>query len=140
MPSDAALDSAEVTAALTRMLNAGPLDHWPKRRGDVDVLAALASARFEPRHTYREDEVNALLEAWLEPFTVAGAVDHVSLRRLLVDQRLLLRNPAGTAYRLNAALVATLISADAQAIDPGDVLAALQTKRESRKRERAGKS
>ena len=129
-----------MTAALTRMLNAGPLDHLPKRRGDLNVLIALASARFQPRQTYREDEVNAELAAWLVTFTVPGALDHVSLRRLAVDHRFLLRNPAGTAYRVNAALVAEQIAADAQAIDPAEVLASLQTERDRRKRERATKS
>ncbi len=139
MAGDAVLDSDDVIAVLTRMLNAGPLDHFPKRRGDVDVLLALACSQFRPRETYREDEVNTQLAEWLDTFTVAGAIDHVSLRRLAVDQRLLLRNPAGTAYRLNADRLAGRISAQAQAIDPGEVLVSLQSERDRRKRERAPK-
>lgn len=139
-PPDSALDSSDVIEALTRMLNAGPLDHLPKRRGDVGVLLALAAARFRPRQTYREDEVNAQLAAWLDKFTAPGAFDHVTLRRFAVDHRLLLRNPAGTAYRLNAGMLAAQISEAAQSIDPGEVLASLQTKRDRRKRERATKS
>ncbi len=139
-PPDSVLDSGEVIEALTRMLNAGPLDHLPKRRGDIEVLVALAAAVFRPRRMYREDEVNAQLAAWLDKFIVPGAFDHVSLRRLAVDHRLLLRNPAGTAYRLNAGMLAAQISAAAQSIDPGEVLASLQTERDRRKRERAKKS
>jgi hypothetical protein len=139
-PPDSVLDSGEVIEALTRMLNAGPLAHLPKRRGDVEVLVALAAAVFRPRRMYREDEVNAQLTAWLDKFTVPGALDHVSLRRLAVDHRLLLRNPAGTAYRLNAGMLAAQMSAAAQSIDPGEVLASLQTERDRRKRERASKS
>jgi hypothetical protein len=52
----------------------------------------------------------------------------------------LLRNPAGTAYRLNAGMVAAQISTQAQSIDPGEILASLQTQRDKRKRERATKS
>ncbi len=133
------LDTNEVVAALTRMLNAGPLDHLPKRRGDVEVLLALAVAMFRPRQTYREDEVNAQLAAWIDKFTVPGALDHVTLRRLAVDRRYLLRNPAGTAYRLNAGMLEAEICAQAQSIDPGEVLASLQTQRDKRKRERATK-
>ena len=139
-PPDCVLDSSDVIEALTRMLNAGPLDHFPKRRGDVDVLVALAAAIFRPRQTYREDEVNAHLAAWLDKFTVPGALDHVSLRRLAVDRRYLLRNPAGTAYRLNAGMLEAEICAEAQSIDPGEVLASLQTQRDKRKRERATKA
>ena len=140
MPPDSVLDTSDVIEALTRMLNAGPLDHLPKRRGDIEVLLALAAAVFRPRHTYREDEVNTQLAAWLDKFTVPGALDHVSLRRLAVDHRLLLRNAAGTAYRLNAGMLAAQISAAAQSIDPGEVLASLQNERDRRKRERATKS
>lgn len=139
-PPDFMLEHRDVIEALTRMLNAGPLDHLPKRRGDVEVLLALAAAIFRPRQTYREDEVNAHLAAWIDKFTVPGAFDHVTLRRLAVDRRFLLRNAAGTAYRLNAGMLAAQISAAAQSIDPGAVLASLQTERDKRKRERAKKA
>jgi len=138
-PPESMFEHSEVIEALTRMLNAGPLDHLPKRRGDIEVLLALAAAQFRARHTYREDEVNAQLAAWLDKFTVSGAFDHVTLRRFAVDRRLLLRNAAGTAYRLNTGLLAAQISEAAQAIDPGEVLASLQNERDRRKRERAAK-
>jgi hypothetical protein len=45
------------------------------------VLRHLAERSFEPGREYSEQEVNDRLRAWCE----GGAVDHVTLRRYLVD-------------------------------------------------------
>ena len=67
-------------------------------------------------------------------------VDHVSLRRRLVDQRYLLRNPAGAAYRVNREKTAERLSPAAQSIDPGVVLASVESERARRKRARSNLS
>ena len=134
------LDSDDVRAVLARMLNGGPLDHLPTRRGDAEVLLALASAAFESGRVYREVEVNDRLTQWLDGFAAPGMVDHVSLRRRLVDQRYLLRNPAGAAYRVNREKTAERLSPAAQSIDPGVVLASVESERARRKRARSNLS
>src|SRR5262249_481487 len=114
-------DDRAARDALGRLLAKGPLDKWPKRRGDLDLLLAVAWSAFERRHTYREDEVNDRLNAWLGRFTVAGTLDHVTIRRLMIDARLLLRDDAGRAYRLNPAKLQSM-PAVGSTIDPGAVL------------------
>ncbi|MFI9547363.1 DUF2087 domain-containing protein [Streptomyces sp. NPDC052016] len=66
------------------------------------VLRHLAEHSFEPGREYSEREVNDRLRAWCE----GGAVDHVSLRRYLVDLHHLdrqggiyRRSPEDTALR-----------------------------------------
>ena len=128
-------DDRSARTALGRLLGKGPLDRWPKRRGDLDMLLALACSVFERRRAYREDEVNERLNHWLARFAVPGALDHVTIRRLMIDARLLLRDSAGRAYRLNPAKQQSM-PATGSALDPGAVLVELTEQRERRKRER----
>jgi hypothetical protein len=128
-------DDRSARTALGRLLGKGPLDRWPKRRGDLEVLLALACSAFERRRAYREDEVNERLHDWLARFTVPGTLDHVTVRRLMIDARLLLRDSAGRAYRLNPAKLQSMPSAGST-LDPGAVLVDLIEQRERRKRER----
>jgi len=128
-------DDRSARVALDRLLGKGPLDRWPRRRGDLDMLLALACSAFERRRAYREDEVNERLNDWLARFTVPGVLDHVTIRRLMIDARLLLRDSAGRAYRLNPAKLQSM-PAVGSTLDPGAVLAELAEQRERRKRER----
>ena len=136
MDSKMKLAEKEVVRALRRMLKAGPIDSFPKRHYDLTVLLALSSARFEPGRAYREDEVNERLIAWLEPFALPSAIDHVTLRRVLVDEQFLQRNASGTGYRQHTAKLDALIDGPARSIDPGAVLIAQRQQREERKRAR----
>jgi hypothetical protein len=49
--------------------------------------------QFDPRRVYNEREVNPVLKAW----PTWG--DHVTLRRELINDRLLTRKPDGSQYR-----------------------------------------
>jgi hypothetical protein len=129
-------DDHGARAALRRLLGKGPLDKWPKRRGDLEMLLALACTQFERRRAYREDDVNERLRAWLARFTAPGTLDHVTFRRLMIDARFLLRDASGSAYRLNPAKLDSMPPAAAPHLDPGAVLGELTTARERRKRDR----
>jgi hypothetical protein len=117
---------------MRRLLANGPLTAMPKRPGDAELVLALAARRFAAGRTYREPEVNDLLEAWLETFSVPYGIDHVSLRRYLVDAQFLLRDTAGSTYRLNGRK--TLPEAE---VDPAQVLAEMRRERAARKRQHA---
>ena len=91
----------ETHRALKRMLSNGPLAAIPKRPSDQHLLVALAAAQFEPQRTYRESEVNETLLAWIETFCEPDGLDHVTLRRMLVDFRLLTRTKSGSTYHLD---------------------------------------
>ena len=114
------------------MLANGPVTAMPKRPGDQALVAQLAAARFEPGREYRENEVNDELKAWLETFSAPYGIDHVTLRRHLVDSRLLMRDKIGATYRLDAAQLERL------EVDPVKVLEEARREREARKRRNAG--
>ena len=115
---------------LKRMLANGPLTAYPSRQEDEQLLLLLAAQRFEPRREYREAEVNDLLREWLVTFVAPFGFDHVTLRRRLVDTRLLLRDAAGSAYW-------TLRRVPGFDIDPAAVLEQIRRERAERKRQHA---
>jgi hypothetical protein len=116
--------------ALKRLLANGPLTGYPTRRADQELLLRLAAARFDAKRTYTEREVNETLEAWLATFCAPFSIDHVSLRRYLVDARLLVRDTAGSTYRLAA-------PAGRVEVEPAQVLAEIKRNRAARKRQHA---
>ena len=121
--------------ALKRLLANGPLSAVPKRPSDQQLLLALAAVQFEVQKTYREGEVNEILKAWIRTFCEPHGIDHVTLRRLLVDARLLSRTTSGSTYRINREKFAEAEAVTT--IEPARVLAEIRSERESRKRQRA---
>ena len=120
---------------LKRLLANGRLTAMPKRPSDQELVAALAASRFDPRKTYTEGAVNEQLTAWLDCISDEFGIDHVSLRRLLVDLRLLVRTSSGSTYRVNETKAADL--ADVRDIDPAAIAAEIQAERSLRKQQRA---
>ena len=116
--------------ALKRLLANGPLTAYPTRRSDQELLLRLAAARFDYWRAYSEAEVNDTLTAWLDTFCAPYSIDHVSMRRYLVDARLLARDTSGTIYRLTAP------APDVEE-EPAEVLAQIQRERAERKRQHA---
>ena len=123
-------ESAQRT--LGRLLANGPLTALPKRPSDQQLIAVLAATRFEPGKAYLEAEVNGRLAAWLESISEPYGIDHVTLRRLIVDSRLMTRTTSGSTYQVNPAKAAE-IAAFAE-VDPADVLAEVRSTRDLRKR------
>jgi hypothetical protein len=117
------------------MLANGPLTGWPRRPADQDLLVELAAERFEPGREYREPEVNDTIRAWLETFCAPYGIDHVTMRRMLVDARMLVREKNGSTYRANPAATAR-----GEEVDPAQVLAQMSDERAARKRGHASGS
>ncbi|HVF62402.1 MAG TPA: tRNA adenosine(34) deaminase TadA [Casimicrobiaceae bacterium] len=69
------------------------------RQADFRTVLAAAALTFDDDRSYSEAEVNDRLERWLETAGAMLRTDHVELRRLLVDMRLLARDSFGRAYR-----------------------------------------
>jgi len=117
-------------ATLKRLLANGPLTAMPTRRDDVELLLQLAAARFESGRTYGEKDVNESLREWLADLSAPYGIDHVSLRRELVDARLLVRDTSGSEYRLNP----RRLRRDVPDAAPAAILAEIREARAERKR------
>jgi len=125
-------------ADLKRLVANGPVEGWPGREGDQRLLKGLAACRFEAGATYTEKQASDLLRGWLAGFCAPGGLDHVTMRRELVDAGLLVRDKAGASYTVNPARIADFVADDARWLDPASVREAVRRERESRKRDRAG--
>jgi hypothetical protein len=123
-------------ADLKRLLANGPVAGWPGREGDARLLMGLAASRFAPGKSLSERTVSATLRDWLGGFCSPRGLDHVTMRRALVDAGLLARDKAGTTYTADAARLGEYLPDDARMLDPATVLAAVRRERESRKRDR----
>jgi hypothetical protein len=84
------------TLAARRGISPGVL--YSANHGDFMLVMAAAANAFVPLRNYAEREVNAVLIAWLGGAGAMLDVDHVELRRWLVDTRILDRDGYGRAY------------------------------------------
>lgn len=82
-----------VTAVLRTFVRDGRLLGLPAARQKRIIVLGHVAQSFEPGVDFRETEVNEILERW----SANSGVDHISLRRYLVDEDLLRR--AGGIYR-----------------------------------------
>jgi hypothetical protein len=120
--------------ALRRLLANGPLTGVPKRPADQELCMTLAASKFDAGRNYLESEVNKQLAAWLKSISEPFGIDHVTLRRMLVDSRFLIRTSSGSIYRFNSERVREVEAI--KEIEPADVLAEIRNERDVRKRQR----
>ena len=72
----------------------------PKKPLDLHILFISATAGIKPEIRYSETELNEILRQWTNQFGEPFTLDHVTLRRYLIDEKYILRDPAGTTYQL----------------------------------------
>ena len=112
---------------------------YSARIGDFHLVLAAASLAFSAGRTYSERDINDILRAWLAREGSMLAVDHVELRRWLVDCHVLVRDDYGRAYVLGqpvtemAAIAEALAGADLAQV-AADARARDAKAREERKR------
>ena len=115
---------------LKRLLANGPLTAMPKRPEDQILIARLAGTRFRADKAYREADVNETLKEWLATFSAPYGIDHVTLRRFMVDMQVLTRDRSGSTYHLNPVRIEGI---DAS-LDPARILAEASAEREARRK------
>jgi len=88
----------------------------------------------ETQREYTEDELNECLAKWLSQVGRTVEIDHVSLRRYLVDAGYLTRDPAGRSYRVDPEETAGLFETGIEEISPVAVVEEAYRDAEARKR------
>jgi len=71
---------------------------FPKKPQDINILFISAILGFKPDREYSEKEVNEELRKWVEAFGENLPLDHVTMRRYLVDAGYILRDADGSSY------------------------------------------
>jgi hypothetical protein len=75
----------------------------PKDETDQHILLKSMVVSFGPSTGLSEQQVNEKLAYWLANYSQISDLDHVTLRRRLVDTGYLIRSSDGTRYEVSAA-------------------------------------
>lgn len=73
---------------------------FPRAKRDREILMKSITLDLDEKETYSERDVNEQLKRWLRDVAPAIEVDHVTLRRWLVDYGHLERTRDGKQYRV----------------------------------------
>lgn len=107
----------------------------PRKPRDQHILFKSITLMLETKRHYAEDELNERLLRWLSQVGRTIEIDHVSLRRYLVDAGYLIRDTAGRSYRVDSEQTVGLFEADIQDINPEAVVEEAYRDTEERKQE-----
>ena len=130
--ADPAAARQSVEGLLRRLLHSGRLRGFPKHPEQRDAVLAVAAGSLSRRWPYAEWEINKALVEWLA--SVRAEIDHVTLRRRMVDCDFLKRRPDGSVYFLNYGRVADVLGDPAIEVDAGAISDDILRDREARKR------
>lgn len=123
----------DVVAVLRRAFNGGPMRRLPKKQADAEALMALSMTGLQADTLYDETEIDQHLSTWLNTIAAEGSlVDHVSLRRALVDFRFLRRASDGVVYRVVPERVSEVLSPAATRVDAKQIFIDVTAARKAR--------
>jgi hypothetical protein len=108
---------------------------FPKKILDRHILYISATLRLEPDHPYAESELNDILRSWSTLFGDDIGLDHVTLRRYLVDEGYLQRDSGGESYQLTTSGLPYSYDTSISALDLEDLIHDARTERERKKQE-----
>jgi len=106
----------------------------PRKRLPFNILLISAIVRLDPERSYDEAEVNAELQRWVLEFGRNFKLEHVELRRFLVDSGYLTRDSEGSAYQLQPAGGSFTFDSGLRELDLVGLVADFVSQREARKR------
>ena len=125
----------DVEELLRRLLQSGRLEGFPRNPRHLDAVLAIAAGSLDRQRPYAEWEVNETLAEWLT--SVRADLDHVTLRRRMVDCGFLKRRTDGSRYFLNFNRVAGVLGDPAVEVDGGAIIDDILRERQARKLRRA---
>lgn len=105
----------------------------PKKRRDQHILFKSISQGLDSNSVYTEVQLKERLQAWLNTVGIEVRIDHVSLRRYLVDAGYIIRDPAGSEYAPVVKPHSELFDSDIDTLDPAEIVEHALTERSERK-------
>lgn len=105
----------------------------PKKRLDRHILFISSILRLDPKRQYSESELNEELRKWSTPFGGSFGLDHVTLRRFLIDEGYLGRDAAGASYELATTGLPFTFDRSIEGLDLEDLISEAKREREERK-------
>jgi hypothetical protein len=131
----------EFEERLAALCLSGKRPDLPRKRRDRHILFISIAQTLEAGKPYSEQELNAALQEWLAHVGSSFDLDHVTLRRYLVDEGYLSRAASGTTYEVCfPARGGIEFEPDVLDVDQLAVLQAAQERAAARKREHSQRS
>ena len=112
----------------------------PKKPIGLHVLLISALIGLDPEKEYTEKALNAELQIWVLNFGSNFGLDHITLRRYLIDANYLSRDPAGTVYRLQRPDQPFTFDSEIRALDLELLIKKAIEDREKKKQQYSGSS
>ncbi len=96
-------NSEVITAAvfrrrLTALCSGRGLTSFPRRQRDRHILLKSVTLTLDRKREYAEPELNLELQLWLSQVGESFHLDHINLRRHLIDEEFLGRSKDGSRY------------------------------------------
>lgn len=92
------ISSEEFNKRLVELCSRSGLSGLPRRSRDRHILLKSVALTLDRTREYSEREINRELRSWLTDVGKTLGLDHVELRRSLVDQEYLGRGKDGSRY------------------------------------------
>ncbi len=130
----------EFVERLCRLGADGARRRFPRNSRDREILMQSVVMELDSERSYSEQEINGQLVAWSRDVTPSIDVDHVTLRRLLVDYQRLERTADGASYRIGFPARTVAFELEVFDLDQRATVAAYREQLESRRRRRRAKA
>jgi len=112
---------------------------FPRRPRDRHILSRSVVQTLDAGKDYSELQVNTALRQWLSDVGSGLGIDHVTLRRYLVDEGYLARDAQGSQYQVHPAARGQVeFTAEVAGVDSAGVVRAAQEQAAERKRRQLG--
>ena len=106
----------------------------PTKRVDLQMLLLSTVLDLSSATTYSESQINEELRRWISRFGTNLTIDHVTLRRYLVDEAILQRDQFGSSYSLSPRFAFFSFDDSIRELDLDKLVAQSQEDRAARKR------
>lgn len=134
----AMITKSQFETSIAKTFASGSSFDYPRKPQDRVVFLGALSICLMRRESYDEAELNDAIVDWLRGFGSTTALDHVTLRRYLVDAGYLRRDEAGLRYSVDGAALAAEFEESVLSLDAHEVVRQARFDREARKLAHAG--
>jgi hypothetical protein len=136
--SQQTVSAAQFEERLAAICLGGVGTAFPRRIRDRHVLYLSIVQGLDHARKYSEAELNDVLQQWRLSIGTCLDIDHVTLRRYLIDERYLSRDANGSMYQVNPSGNAAIeFEPSIAAIDPFMVIQAAKDRVAERKRQQS---
>jgi hypothetical protein len=116
------ISDSEFQKRLAQLCLTSSSPEMPRRQRDRQIVLKSVALCLAKERTYTEQEINAALGDWAAEVGHSLAVDHVTLRRCLIDERYIERSDDGSLYWVSVPFSAGGFAPEVEEIDPRQVI------------------